>query len=77
LFERVRPEVISAARAFRHEQTPEYGPIQFAGDQGGAFFFVPRGAAVADQMADPRRFAALRLHALGYDANGTLTVARN
>jgi hypothetical protein len=49
LFEMVRSAVISAARAFRHEQTPEYGPIAFAGDQGGEFFFVPRGAAASER----------------------------
>ena len=48
LFEMVRPSVISAARAFRHEQTPQHGPIASAGDQGGEFFFVPRGAATAE-----------------------------
>jgi len=75
LFERVRPSVISAARAFRHEQTPEYGPIQFAGDQGGEFFFVPRGAAQAVRDLDPQAFAQLRLSALGYHANHDVTVA--
>ncbi len=67
--------VISAARAFRHEQTPEYGPIQFAGDQGGEFFFVPRGATQAARDLDPQAFAQLRLSALGYDADHAVTVA--
>ena len=75
LFEMVRPSVISAALAFRHEQTPQHGPIASAGDQGGEFFFVPRGAATADRDPDPRMFAALRLHALGYDADRAVTTA--
>jgi hypothetical protein len=75
LFEKVRPAVISAARAFRHEQTPEYGPIQFAGDQGGEFFFIPRAAPQVARNSDPRAFAALRLYALGYDADHATTIA--
>ncbi|MGZ8337164.1 MAG: caspase family protein, partial [Allosphingosinicella sp.] len=69
LFQMVKEPVISAANAFGHEQTPQYGPISTAGDQGGEFFFVPRGAAMAAKESDPRVFAALRLQALGYDAD--------
>lgn len=41
LFSKVARRVKSAANKLGHKQTPEYAPIQFAGDLGAPFFFRP------------------------------------
>lgn len=42
LFEQISERVTRAASELAFEQVPEYAPIQFAGHEGGDFFFLPR-----------------------------------
>jgi|GEM_PF-315842 hypothetical protein len=51
-------------------QTPTFGPMLASSDEQGEFFFVPRGAFNAEhRVDDPQMVAAIRLGALGYNAD--------
>jgi hypothetical protein len=41
LWSSVKARVMYETRSLRRQQVPEYAPIQYAGHEGGEFFFVP------------------------------------